>query len=414
MAPTSVAYAIDLYLAFLTAATGASLIAFVPSAIRILQPNAVLFPMAALAAVFVASLVAIPFGAGVPSPSGSFRRIAELGPVAFGTIALLALVPPYLPGGLGLYLSGVTGLAAGTLVVLLWAAGGSSPRTRTRGSLRYLRAVVPAIVLAGTIAVTYWLASWELPRGVDLSTPGLGTYGIALAAVAMVGTFAGLMALDLGGRFAAALNAAGEATPASATRISPASLAETPDPGTDRFTAGVRVGLVLAMGLASLVLVTGFLSLVPLEAGVAPGTLVVSLTGGTEGRLLVGAALGLLIPVLTATVLSYREAPLTPGAPSSPAVDPIRLRLGRSIGPLLLGIGIPVLAGSTLGAAGLVGVVLGALLGTLWHGFSSEILLLGPAEGGPPQILVPTMALAVLTALAFGAALYSGSFAGAL
>jgi hypothetical protein len=400
-ASLAVPRALDLYLIVLLAATGASVLAFVPSEIRELQPNAVFFPMAALAAVFVASLLAIPFGIGEDAPTGSFRRVSELGPAAFGFIALLAITPPYLPGGLGLFLSGATGLVGGTAIVLLWSAGRASVAA-SHGTARIARALVPPIVLAATVALAYWLATLSLGGSIDLSTPSLGLYGVALASVTMVAPFGGFVALDLGGRLAASLNGAGEALDEAQPEVKRL-----------RFTAAVRVGAIAASGLAALVLLSGFVALVPLEAGVAPGVLVASLTGGSEARLLGGVALGLLVPVLTAAVLAYRS----PGGfvnPGSADREAIRVRLGRSAGPLLLGVGIPLLGGETLGAVGLVGIGLGALLGTCWHGFSSELLPLGTSEEGPSPTLLPTLALVSLTGLAFGAALYAGLPAGAL
>jgi hypothetical protein len=400
MAPFSVGRALDLYLLFLLAGTAGSVLAFVPSVIRLLQPNAVLFPVAALAAIFVASLIAIPFATGENAPTGSFRRVAELGPTAFGFIALLALAPPYLPGGLGLFLAGVAGLLAGPAVVLLWAAGGA--RTGSASSPRFLRAVAPAILLGGTVVGSYWLGNLSVRGALDLSTPGLGPYGIGIATVTAVGTLTGLFALDLGGRFTASLNGAGEAQPVVGSTAS-----------VDRATAAAGVGGVFGAGLACVVLLSAFVALIPLEAGVAPGSLVISLDGSGEGRLLGGVALGLLLLIAVAALLTYRGPP-SPEPTDRPPGESLRLRAGDWLGPLLLAVLLPLVTAQVLGAVGLVGLVIGAVLGSLWHGFSSELLPLGPPEGGPARTLVPTLALAVLTALLLGGTLFFGVHLGAL
>jgi hypothetical protein len=395
MAPVAVAHALDVYLLFLAAATAASVLAFVPSEVRVLQPNAVLFPVAALAAVFVASLVAVLFATGEDAPTGSLRRVAELGPTAFGFVALLALAPPYLPGGLGLFLSGVAGLLAGPAVVLLWSNGRDAP-SAPAGAFRFVRAAIPAFVFGALVVGAYWVANLSWHGSVDLSTSNLGTYGIGIAAVTCAGTLGGLSAIDLGGRLNAALNAAGEARDAP-----------TPDVRRDRFTSAVRVGGVFAVGLASLVLVSAFVALVPLQAGVAPGSLVTALAGASEGRLLAGVVLGLLLALLVAKMFAPGAA-VGPTGPRPGDDRGFRPQFGRWSVPLLLGAALPLFGGEVLGAVGLVGLAVGALLGTLWHGFTSELILVGSPDGGPAPTLLPTLALAVATALTFGAALYAG------
>jgi len=394
MAPIAVARALDLYLLFLVAATGASALAFVPSVVRLVQPNSVLFPVVALAVVFVASLVAIPFAPSGEMPTGSLRRVAELGPAAFGFIALLVVVPPYLPGGLGLFLSGVAGAVVAPLVILLVASGADAP-ARSTGLRKALRAGTLALAFGGVVVAAFWLTDLAIHFPLDLSTSSIGTYGLGLATVAAAGTLGGLFAVDLGGRFTSALLGSGEAG-------SPGP----PCPRVERFSSAASVGSVFVAGLSVLALVTGLTALVPLEAGVAPGSLVGSLSGSAEGRLLGGVALGLLIPVLTATLLAYR-APVLAAGPSEEDRS-LRLRIGSSVGPLALGVALPILGGELLGAAGLIGLVVGAVLGTLWHGFSFEVVPLGPPGRGPASTLLPTLATAALTAMVVGGSLYSG------
>ena len=184
-------------------------------------------------------------------------------------------------------------------------------------------------------------------------------------------------------------------------------------PPVDRSTAAAGVGGLFVAGLSSVVLLSAFVALVPLEAGVAPGSLVISLNGSGEGRLLGGVALGLLLLVAVATLLNNRGPPaLDPVV--SPTGSSIWLRVGDWLGPLLLAVLVPLGTTELLGAVGTVGLAIGALLGSLWHGFSSELLPLGPPEGGPAPTLLPTLALVVLTALLLGGTLYFGVHLGSL
>ncbi|MCI4360356.1 MAG: hypothetical protein L3J91_01495, partial [Thermoplasmata archaeon] len=392
MAPPTMVRATDLYLLFLFSTVGTALIAYVPSEIRLVQPNAVLFPFAALSVVFVAGLLALPFAVGDDRPSGSLRRVAEIGPAAFGAVGLLALVPPYLPGGRGLFFGCLVGLLGGTVVVL------AEKLRRPRPGLERTPRRVARVAGVGFWSAAIVLGALSLSNGDGLvavasAAPTVGLYGLGLASVSVSGLFGGFVALDLGGRFSASLDPWGEA--GAIPSVAPVG-----------FPVGVRLGLALAAGLGGAVLVGGFLFLVPLEAGVAPGSLL-AVAGITEPRVLLGGAGG----VALAFVWWFLDRA---GSNARTAhVLPERLGWVATAAPLLLAVVVPMVVGDGLGGAMLVGLLGGAAAGAMGLEAFGAPGAHGESVRSSPSPLLPALALTLLIAVAWGAVLLSRSFSGA-
>ena len=386
-APALLQRSVDLYAVVLFAAIAAMLLAYIPSTVRLLQPNAVLFPLAALGVVWAAGLLALPIAVGDAVPSGPLGRVTRLGAAAFGGLGLLALVPPFLPGGRGLFLSGIEGLVAGTATFVIWEA--RVPGAGRRGPA-IVRGIASAGILGSWAVIAYWVAGLTFPGPIDLADPGVGMYGVAIAAVAWTGLLGNFAALDLGGAIARSLSISGE--PAEEPAI----------PEGEAPASGAQVATTLAAAISGLVLLTVLLSLPPLEAGVAPGSLVNAIGGADRGGAAVGAVLGLLVPSMAWWRGAGNASP-RPNAPSPP-------RFSAGLGLLAaLSLGLPPVAGGLFGAPGIVGTVLGVWLGTLALAVSPTVRRRGSFDGDPAPDLAPSLLLALTSAVMVASVLYAGA-----
>ncbi|MCI4339990.1 MAG: hypothetical protein L3J73_01805, partial [Thermoplasmata archaeon] len=380
---------VDLYLSFLFAGVGAELLAFVPSVVRTLHPNSVLFPIVALAAVFVASLGAAAFRAAGDLPVRSVRWVAALALAALSTVALLAVVPPYLDGSSTLLASAITGAGVASLVLLLGGRS-STQETAVRSAGR---SAVPVVGLAFLLLFAFRFGSGAWSEGGGVTDPSLGAYGLGLASVALTGCLAGVILLDLGERFAAP-------TPVSAAPWTDSA------PGATLTESGAAlVGLAAVLG--SIVFLLGALALVPLEIGSAPSDFVAAANPGAIG-LLVGLLLGLLLCVWTIVSVPIP----TQENPAAPATGVWPERYLVALAPIGAGIVAPLCVAWGLGAPGVLGFAIGSTLAVLGL---SGLRRFGPTDAARgPEIAAPMLILIIVTTVAFGGAMLAGSFGGHL
>ncbi len=406
LASLSMHRASDLYLAFLFAAVGAALLAFVPSVVRILHPNAVLFPIAALSVVFVAGLVAVIFGGFGSVPVPTHRRIAVVAIGAFASIAALAIVPPYLDGSAGLFASALVGPVAGVAIVLALTSGKAPIVSTGASSLSSIgRASAPVLTLTVALFLAFRFGSGALLGGGGVTDPNLGAYGLGLASVSFVGIFGGLVALDLAGHLTRAIEREADPAIAPVRRANDRALAESLSSDQD-FSSASGTAAVVAASLGTLVLLLGALEIVPLELGQSPVALADAVELSAPG-LLVALVLGLLLPILGLRLVAG-SLPREEG-PARPAAASIAIRTVPALGPIGLAIGAPLLVGWALGISGLLGLGVGVALGTLALDASSAGFVLDRASWSSTA---PTLILTIVTSVAFAGGLLAAAFTG--
>ena len=384
----TMARALDLYSILLCAGVGSALLAYVPSVVRTLHPNAVLFPILALAATLLASVVGATFGAVVASPSRGSSAVATAAIVALSGVALLAVVPSFLDGSATLLASAVCGSVGGGAIFLasgFWRSATSAPQS---GAQRLGLPFVTAMVVL--LAFRFGSGAWI---GGSVTDPSLGAYGLGLASVALAGALGGLLVVDTQRR----LHSSAE------TIMNPAASS----PALEVPWASVDLAGALALVLGSIVLLLAALALIPLEIGVAPVDLV-GMTVLSAPGLLVALVIGMALPPGARWLMSER------GSKGEVTSRREILRRGHIPELALVGVAIaaPFGAGWALGTPGLFGLGAGAVLAALASSGARD----GP--GGTPAAevdIAPSLVRLVVVAIAvFGGAVLAGSLTGHL
>jgi hypothetical protein len=318
------------------ALVAAVLLAYVPSVVRFLEPNAILYPAVALGVVSVATLVGLATALIAPAGNSWVRsHVPLVAATAFSTVGLLAADSAFFYGNLGLWLSSLSGLVGAFVLVEAMGWFGDRPDQGIRPPK--LWAVGPAVsvwLLVAVIAVAFALANWTPGTGSWTIDPYLGYYGVALAGVSMAGMAVALHPLRT-----------------AAQPIDPVDL-DVDGPGARRLARGLDATHLVAATLSALTLVGAALFLDPLEYGATP-TELLGRFGWTDPSFLLGLLLGATVPFLLLVATSH--------SPEGAAIGPAGHRRGpafRDLIALWLGaIAVPVAVVIVFGPAAMVGSV---------------------------------------------------------